>query len=265
MRIIVCLKQVPDSQKVKVNPETGVLMRGGVDSIMNPFDLYALETALRIKEKVGGEIYAISMGPPNAKEVLTEAFSMGVDEGYLLSDRKFGGADVLATSYTLAQGIAAIGYYDLIICGKQTTDGDTAQVGPAISEVLDVPVVPWVKQIVDVNQSIITVKQDMNDFEATVTMSYPCVLTIEKGIYQPRLPSYRKQQLSKNKEIHVLTFNEMPVKDEKRYGLAGSATKVERIFEPTSEVVSERIEGTSKEVAQRVYDKLVNLRFVEGK
>ncbi len=265
MRIIVCLKQVPDSQKVKVNPETGVLMRGGVDSIMNPFDLYALETALRIKEKLGGEVFAISMGPPNAKEVLTEAFSMGADEGYLLSDRKFGGADVLATSYTLAQGIEAIDCYDLIICGKQTTDGDTAQTGPAISEYLNIPVVPWVKEIVDVNESVITVKQDMNDYQATVTMNFPCVLTIEKDIFQPRLPSYRKQQDSKNKEIHVLTFNDMPVKNEKKYGLSGSATKVERIFEPTSDVKSERYEGEAKEVADKLYNKLLSLRFVEGK
>ena len=134
MNIIVCIKQVPGTNKVEVDPVTGVLKRSGVDSKMNPYDLYALETALRIKAKVGGEVKVITMGPPQAKAVIKEAFAMGADDGYLMTDRKFAGADVLATSFTLSQGVKMMGEYDLIICGKQTTDGDTAQVGPEMAE-----------------------------------------------------------------------------------------------------------------------------------
>ena len=134
MKILVCIKQVPESNKVEVDPVTGVLKRDGAASKMNPYDLYALETAFRIREEVGGSVHVISMGPPQAQQVIREAFAMGADGGTLLSDRKFGGADVLATSYTLAQGIKSCGDFDLILCGKQTTDGDTAQVGPEISE-----------------------------------------------------------------------------------------------------------------------------------
>ena len=133
MKILVCIKQVPESNKVEVDPVTGVLKRDGAASKMNPYDLYALETAFRIREEVGGSVHVISMGPPQAQQVIREAFAMGADGGTLLSDRKFGGADVLATSYTLAQGIKSCGDFDLILCGKQTTDGDTAQVGPEIS------------------------------------------------------------------------------------------------------------------------------------
>lgn len=139
MNILVCIKQVPGTSKVEVDPVTGVLKRDGIDSKMNPYDLYALETALRIREEKGGTIKVLSMGPPQALSVIKEAYSMGVDDGVLLSDRKFGGADVLATSYTLSQGVRKMGDFDLIICGKQTTDGDTAQVGAEIAEYLGIP------------------------------------------------------------------------------------------------------------------------------
>ena len=134
MNILVCIKQVPASSKVEVDPQTGVLKRAGVESKMNPYDLYALETALRLREEHGGSVTVLSMGPPQAQAVIREAFAMGADAGVLLSDRRFGGADVLATSYTLAQGVRRAGRFDLLICGKQTTDGDTAQVGPEIAE-----------------------------------------------------------------------------------------------------------------------------------
>ena len=147
MKILVCIKQVPESNKVEVDPVTGVLKRDGAASKMNPYDLYALETALRIRKKMGGSIHVISMGPPQAMQVIREAYSMGADSGTLLSDRKFGGADVLATSYTLAQGIKACGTFDLVLCGRQTTDGDTAQVGPEIAEHLGYPQVTYVSEV----------------------------------------------------------------------------------------------------------------------
>ena len=155
MDILVCIKQVPASNKVEVDPVTGVLLRNGADSKMNPYDLYALETALKIREEVGGTISVISMGPPQAMTVIREAFAMGVDRGALLSDRRFGGADVLATSYTIAQGIKKMGDFDLILCGKQTTDGDTAQVGSEVSEWLNIPSVSNVKKISKVRLSVI--------------------------------------------------------------------------------------------------------------
>ena len=139
MNIIVCIKQVPGTAQVEIDEKTGVLKRDGVASKMNPFDLFAIESAMRLKEKYGGRVTALTMGPPQAEKVLREAFMMGVDDAVLLSDRRFGGADVLATSYTISQGIRKIGSYDLILCGKQTTDGDTAQVGAELAEFLGIP------------------------------------------------------------------------------------------------------------------------------
>ena len=207
MRIIVCVKQVPDTQKVQVDPVTGVLIRNGIDTKMNPYDLYALETALRIKEKTDAEIHVISMGPDAAKAVLVESMAMGADEAWLLSDRRFAGADVLATSFTLAQGIKAIGDVDLILCGKQTTDGDTAQVGPAIGEVLNMPHVSWVRKLIDADDKGLVVQQEMMDSVADVRLNYPCLLTVEKGIFEPGLPSYLKMKEARKKEIHVLNLD----------------------------------------------------------
>lgn len=147
MNIFVCIKQVPGTNKVDIDPVTGTLKRGGVDSKMNPYDLYALETALRLRERCGGKVSVVSMGPPQAETVIREAYAMGADEGVLLSDRRFGGADVLATSYALSQGVRRLGEFDLLLCGKQTTDGDTAQVGPELAEWLGIPSVSNVRKI----------------------------------------------------------------------------------------------------------------------
>ena len=156
MEILVCIKQVPGSNKVEVDPVTGVLKRNGADSKMNPYDLYALECGMKLKEQYGGRVSVITMGPPPAATIIREAFAMGADEGALVSDRAFGGADVLATSYTLAQGIKKMGNFDVIICGLQTTDGDTAQVGPEVSEALDIPCVCNVAKIDKVEDNAIT-------------------------------------------------------------------------------------------------------------
>ena len=265
MRIIVCVKQVPDTQKVQVDPVTGVLIRNGIDTKMNPYDLYALETALRIKEKTGAEIHVISMGPDAAKAVLVESMAMGADEAWLLSDRRFAGADVLATSFTLAQGIKAIGNVDLILCGKQTTDGDTAQVGPAIGEVLNMPHVSWVRKLIDADDKGLVVQQEMMDSVADVRLNYPCLLTVEKGIFEPGLPSYLKMKEARKKEIHVLNLDKCECKDTKRYGLSGSPTQVEKIFEPVYDLQSVRLEGSTEDNAKALFDKLVELKVAGGK
>jgi electron transfer flavoprotein beta subunit len=264
MKIVVCVKQVPDTQKVQVDPETGVLIRQGIDTKMNPYDLYALETAFRIKEKTQAEIYVITMGPDSAKAVLYESMALGADDAWLMSDRRFAGADVLATSFTLAQGIKTMGHVDLILCGKQTTDGDTAQVGPAIGEVLKIPHVSWVRKLIDADEKGITVLQEMMDSVAEVRLNYPCLLTVEKGIFEPGLPSYLKMKEAKKKDIHLLTMDDCECRDIRRYGLSGSPTQVEKIFEPTYDLESVRLEGTSEENASALYDKLLELKVFEG-
>ncbi|MDV3428197.1 MAG: electron transfer flavoprotein subunit beta/FixA family protein, partial [Bacillota bacterium] len=193
MDILVCIKQVPGTSKVEVDPVTGVLKRDGIDSKMNPYDLFALETAFRIRAEKGGTIKVISMGPPQAADVIKEAYMMGADEGTLLSDRKFAGADVLATSYTISQGIRKMGHVDLILCGKQTTDGDTAQVGPEMAEYLGMPHIANVLSIEEVKDKSIVVKMDMPNTVEIADVKFPCLLTVEKDIYQPRLPSYKKK------------------------------------------------------------------------
>ncbi|GAB6169862.1 electron transfer flavoprotein subunit beta/FixA family protein [Clostridium carnis] len=262
MNIVVCIKQVPGTSKVEVDEKTGVLKRDGIDSKMNPYDLYALETALQIKSKVGGTIKVISMGPPQAMEVIKEAFSMGADIGSLVSDRKFAGADVLATSYTLSQGIRKIGDMDLIICGKQTTDGDTAQVGPEMAEYLEIPHIANVRKILEIKEKSIVVEMDMPDTIEVSEIKYPCLLTVEKDIFQPRLPSYRRKIETKEREIGVISLKDFEDKDEKKYGLNGSPTQVERIFPPLSNDEHEMWNGDSQELSEKISSKLKELKFI---
>jgi len=262
MEILVCIKQVPGTAKVEVDEKTGILKRDGVESKMNPYDLYALETAIRIKENLGGNITVVTMGPPQAKSIIKEAFMMGADCGYIFSDRKFAGSDVLATSYTLSQGIKTIGSFDLILCGKQTTDGDTSQVGPAIAEYVDIPHVAWVSNIVEIDERKIVVEQDMADSTEVAEILYPCLITVEKGIYQPRLPSYNRKMLTTDRPIHVLSFTDFPDQEEKNYGISGSATHVERIFPPESNNSHEIWEGEADELSSSIYDKIKKLKFV---
>lgn len=262
MKIMVCIKQVPGTSKVEVDEKTGVLKRDGVDSKMNPYDLYALETALRIKEKKGGNIRVISMGPPQAKAVIKEAYSMGADEGTLVSDRKFAGADVLATSYTLSQGVKKCGDFDIILCGKQTTDGDTAQVGPEMAEYLGIPHVANVRRILDVNDDFIKVEMDMPNTIEVLEVKYPCLLTVDKDIFQPRLPSYKKKLETDEREINVISLNDFEDKDEKKYGLNGSPTQVERIFPPSNNDKHEIWTGDSSDLSEKMEDKLRELKFI---
>ena len=253
MHIIVCIKQVPGTTQVEIDPETGVLKRDGVESKMNPFDLYALETALRLKESCGAEVTVITMGPPQSQEVIREAFMMGVDHGFLLSDRRFGGADVLATSYTLAQGIRAAGNFDLIICGKQTTDGDTAQVGAEVAEYLDIPNVSNVLSIDDCREGKLYLTVSLDDKIVTMNIALPCLISVDGDINTPRLPSYKIRKSLEDSSVKFLTFADFGDQDPDHYGLSGSATQVERIFPPEKVSQKQSIEGDAETQAQALY------------
>ncbi len=241
MEIFVCIKQVPATSEVRVDDQ-GLLIRGGVLSKMNPYDLYALEAAVRLKERRGGSVTALTMGPPQAEAVLREAFWMGADEGYLFSDRRLGGADVLATSYTLAQAIRAVGDFDLILCGKQTTDGDTAQVGPAIAEHMGIPHAAWVSRLT-ARDGGLEVRQQLQEAVETVWMPFPCLVTVEQDIHTPRLPSLKRARETADHQITTLTLDSFLDRDPDHYGLTGSPTQVERVFPPERDVQREMWHG----------------------
>jgi electron transfer flavoprotein beta subunit len=262
MNITVCIKQVPGSNKVEVDPVTGVLKRDGADSKMNPYDLYALEPALQLKEAYGGKVTVITMGPPSAEEVIKEAFSMGADEGYLMTDRKFAGADVLATSYTLSQGIRIAGDFDVIICGKQTTDGDTAQVGAEVAEYLGVPNVSNVLSIDSVEEGIVTLTASLDNKTVRETIKTPCLISGDGDINTPRLPSYKVKKCLSEDKVSFLSFADFDDRDESHYGLLGSATQVERIFPPEKNTEKHNVEGTPEEQATAAFELIRTLKMI---
>lgn len=262
MEILVCIKQVPGTSEVEVDETTGVLKRDGVDSKMNPYDLFALETALRIKQETNATLKVITMGPSQAKQVIEESFMMGADEGAIISDRKFAGADVLATSYTISQGIKKIGNPQIIICGKQTTDGDTAQVGPEIAEFLNIPHVTNVTKILDIKEESIVVEVDMPNTLEVCEVKYPCLITVEKDIFQPRLPSFKLKIQTKDREIPIFTLNDFEDKDEMNYGLNGSPTQVLKIFPPTPNTDKDILRGSSDELSEALSNKLKDLKLI---
>ncbi|MDO4554778.1 MAG: electron transfer flavoprotein subunit beta/FixA family protein [Lachnospiraceae bacterium] len=262
MKIIVCIKQVPSSSEVEIDPENGTLKRSGSESKTNPYDLFALEAALRIRNQVGGTVTALTMGPDQAEEMMRDAYMMGADDAVILSDKKFAGSDVLATSYTLAQGIRVLEGADLIICGKQTTDGDTAQIGPAIAEHLGIPHAAWVSEITEVTDSQISVRQDLTHVFQISRMEYPCLITVEKDSNVPRLPSYKLRKETEKKEVRILHFDALPDKNLSRYGLIGSPTTVERIFAPEKMGSRQWIEGTAMEQAEKLTELFVKKKFI---
>ena len=261
MRILVCIKQVPSSNQVKVDTKTGVLQRSGDDTKLNPYDEYALETALQIRDQTGGTVSAITMGAAFSVDILREAYGFGVDDAILLTDSTFAGADVLATSFALSQAIQVAGPFDLIICGRQTTDGDTAQVGPALAEWLGIPHVSWVSKIVKVYSKKIVVEQDMGNLVADAAMPYPSLITVERDIVRPRLPSYMMLKRTRDYPIRTLTLADLSCKDPMRYGLIGSPTQVERIFPPETGAPAEELTGTSEEVATLIFEKIGKLKL----
>lgn len=261
MDILVCMKQVPATGEVKIDEATGLLKRDSAAAKVNPYDLYALELALSLKEKLGGTVSVISMGPQSAGSALREAMEIGADRGFLLCDRRFAGADVLATSRTLAAGIKKAGSYDLILCGKQTTDGDTAQVGPEIAEMLGIPHACYVQRL-SVEENGITVKINLGIEEITQKTPLPCLLTVEKDINTPRLPSYRRGLAIKEEELTVYSLDDFENQDERFYGLSGSPTQVERIFPPDKNTRKQIFKGTAEESASRMYSILSDEKYL---
>ena len=259
MNIFVSIKQVPATNKVEVDEQTGVLKRAGVQSKMNPYDLYALETALRLREAHGGTVTVGTMGPPQAQAVVREAYQMGADEGYVFSDRRLGGADVLATSYTLSQAIRSVGDFDLIVCGKQTTDGDTAQVGPAIAEHMGIPHAAWVSRIEAVADGV-HVEQQLQAVVETVHMPFPCLVTVEQDIAMPRLPSLKTAKLVADRPVHIVGLDAFLDVNPAHYGLSGSPTQVERIFAPPAG--AEKVVWQGADSAQKLLDTLTMWKFI---
>ncbi|MDR2246402.1 MAG: FAD-binding protein [Treponema sp.] len=231
MKIIVPIKQVPESSNVKMDPETGTLIRTGVETVVNPLDLYALEAALRLKEQHGGTITVISMGPPQAMKALKEAIAMGCDEGALISDRKFGGSDTHATSYTLSHAICGMGGYDLIITGERATDGDTAQVGPGIAAWLGIPLATYVSRIEALEKGRLHLERLVEEGYQVLSVPLPCLLTVVKAVAAPRLPTLKGMIRSRNLQIPVLNAETLRL-DPEYLGLAGSPTRVVTIDTP---------------------------------
>lgn len=256
MKIIVCIKQVPDAKDVRLDPKTNTLSREGVQSIINPYDRYALEEAVRIKEKFGGTVTVLTMGPPQAEEILRESVSCGADEAVLVSDRAFAGADTLATTYTLSQAIKKIGGADLILCGKQAIDGDTAQVGPGLAVRMGIPYVTCVRRIVEVNEKNFVVERLMDDGYDEVEVTLPALFTVVKEINEPRLPSLKGKMRAKKLAITTLTAADIDA-DTAQLGLKGSPTWVVRVFAPQLKGERTMIEGTVQEQVDQLAEKLM--------
>jgi len=242
MNVVVCLKQVPGTTSVKIDPQTNTLVRQGIENIINPFDTYALEEGIRIKERCGGKVTVISMGPPQADVALKEAISLGADEAILLSDRAFAGADTWATAYTLSSAIKKLAEYDIIICGRQTIDGDTGQVGPEMSEMLNIPFIAYVSQIEEMANRQMRVQRMIEEGHEVIESPLPAIITVAKEINVPRLPSLRGIARSKSATIPVWTAKELGV-DEGMIGLVGSFTKVVKIFFPERVCQGEIFQG----------------------
>lgn len=245
MNIVVCIKQVPDTDDVKIDSETNTLIRKGVQSIINPYDMNAIEAGIQLRKKFDGKVTVISMGPSQVKDSLKDAISLGVDEVILLSDRAFAGADTWATSYTLAKGIEKIGDVDLILCGKQAIDGDTGQVGPGIAEQLNLPHITYVKDIVDASKNEITVKRKIENGFSTIEMKLPGLLTVVKDINEPRLPSIRGILRAREIEVPVWTAEDLDT-DEDFTGLDGSPTQVVSCKTPEIDVEAKMFEGKAE-------------------
>ncbi len=261
MNVIVCVKQVPETTGVKINKDTNTLIREGTKGIINPFDMYAVEEGLRIKEKLGGEVIAISMGPPQADEALREVISYGVDDAVLLSDLAFAGADTLATSRTLAKGVKKVGGFGLIICGKQAIDGDTAQVGPAIAEKLDIPYVAFVRKIRDISNHTLVVERMMDDGYDVLEVTLPALITVVKEINEPRMPSLRGKMKAKSVDIPVWGISELGISEEE-VGLKGSATQVIKIFTPQRHGNREMLEGSVEKQVDQLVSRLDDMKMI---
>ena len=256
MNIIVCVKQVPQTNDVRIDPETGVLIREGVPSITNPEDSNALEEALLLREEQGGNIVAITMGPPQAEEALRDALAMGADEAILLCDRAFAGADTLATSYTLGSAIRTLGYFDLILCGTKTLDGNTGQVGPQLAEFLDLPQITHARRV-EIRGRILRAERAFEEGYELIESRLPALVTVTKEVNQPRIPSIDQiMQSYREKEVKIWSAADLGV-DEHSVGLEGSAIKMSRIYKPDfGKREVDFIEGSTEYVVQGLLAKL---------
>lgn len=258
MNIVVCMKQVPDTAEVKINPETGTLIREGVPSIINPFDMHAIEAGIQIKEKVGGKMTVITMGPPQAEAALRDGIAMGADDALLLSDRAFAGSDTWATSYTLSKAIEKLSA-DIIICGKQAIDGDTAQVGPETAEFLNIPHISYVRKIEDVSENSIRVQRMMDEGYDVVESAFPVLLTVVKELNEPRLPSLKGKMVAKKAVIRKWALSDITA-DENNLGLKGSPTQVKNIFTPEARSGRRMLEGTPEEQVDALIQELRGIK-----
>ncbi len=261
MNIVVCLKQVPGTTQVRIDPQTNTLVRQGIKNVVNPYDTYALEEGIRLKERYGGKVTALSMGPPQAEEMLREAIASGADEAILLSDRAFAGADTLATAYTLSMAIKNIKDCDLVICGRQTVDGDTGQVGPELAEMMGFSFVSYVNKLEEVIDTRMRVQCMIEEGHEIIETSLPAVISVVKEINVPRLPSLRGIARARSATINVLTANALGV-DINMVGLAGSATKVIRIFSPERAIRGEILEGDLEKQVTGLIEKLRELKII---
>ncbi|MCM8773799.1 MAG: electron transfer flavoprotein subunit beta/FixA family protein [Candidatus Omnitrophica bacterium] len=253
MKVVICIKQVPETTEVKINPETNTLIREGVASIINPFDMYAIEEGVRLKEKYSYRTIVLTMGPPQADSALREALSLGVDEGIHLCDKAFAGSDTWATSLVLAKAIEKIGEVDLVICGKQASDGDTAQVGPGIAAHLNFPQATYVKKIEEVSleKRIIRVERLLEDGYEVLELQLPALLTVVKEINEPRMPSLRGKLKAKSAHIPIWTIKDLELKEDE-VGLKGSPTQVVKIFTPPPRQRGVIFQGEPQEVAGKL-------------
>ncbi|MDD3087956.1 MAG: electron transfer flavoprotein subunit beta/FixA family protein [Candidatus Omnitrophica bacterium] len=255
MNIIVCIKQVPETTEVRINPETNTLMREGVKAIINPFDMYAIEEGVRLKERFGGKVSVITMGPPQADAALREAISMGADEGFLVCDRAFAGSDTWATSYTLAGAVKKVGAFDIIICGKQASDGDTAQVGPGISTHLNIPQVTYVKKVEEATDKMMRLERMLEEGYEVIETPLPVLLTVVKEINEPRIPSLKGLMRAKSAKITMLTQKELDL-DPQQIGLCGSPTQVVKIFTPPQRQGGQVLKGEIPDIASQLVELL---------
>lgn len=262
MNIIVCLKQVPDTEAVKLNPETNTLVRDGVENIMNPFDRQALEAALMLKDKGGAKVTVLTMGLPQATDILKEAIAMGADDGILLSDRALAGSDTLATSIALAAAVKHISGYDLVMCGKQAVDGDTAQVGPEMAEHLGIPQITGALKVDFADGKFVVVRENESSVQ-TLACAAPLLVTVTRAEKEPRFASIKGKMKARKAVIPTLTVADLAI-DTKLVGLSGSPTKVKRVFTPEVAVVESEIineEDTDKAV-DMLFNKLVEAKII---
>ena len=249
MHVVVCIKQVPGTTKVQINPETNTLIREGVEAIINPFDENALEAALVLKETKGAKVTVVCMGPPQAETALRETLARGADDVVLLCDRAFAGSDTWATSYALAQGIRMLDKVDIVFCGKQAIDGDTAQVGPGVAEFLGWPVITYVRKL-EVDGEKVKIERTFEDGYEKIEAPLPVVVTTVKEMNVPRMASLKGRMAAKKAQIKLVTADAAKA-DPNEIGLKGSPTRVVRIFTPPKKAAGMKIDGTEPLLAAR--------------